>query len=90
MATLTAPAPTKFRPSTFALGDRVRTPEPIGPIPAGTTGTVVEVAKVFVGRAGELTTAATTDEWRYSVGWDTQPRRWTSMLAAPTLDWIGA
>jgi hypothetical protein len=71
----------------MTLGDRVQTPERIGAIPAGTTGTVVEVAKQRVGPGGVLFPAADMSEWRYTVGWDVQPRRWTSDLSSRTLVW---
>jgi hypothetical protein len=79
-----APATPKAAPY-WRRGERVSTPEPIGAIPAGTTGTIVEVRSLHL-RDGALVADDSFAGRRYTVGWDTSPRRWTSDLMAATLE----
>ena len=73
------------RPGLLCVGDTVRTPEPIGAIPAGTVGTVIEVRRAaYVD--GKWTELADYRLHRYTVRWHVTPTRWTSELAAPTLE----
>lgn len=76
---------TRYRAPFYRLAEKVRTPEPIGAVPAGTTGTIVEVRTLHL-RNGALVRDDSFAGRRYTVSWDLTPARWTSELAAATLE----